>query len=62
MVITLPNLLTVSRILAIPLIVGMFYIDGPGARWVACWLFVAAAITDFFDWYDGLWDWQTENY
>lgn len=20
------------------------------------------AITDFFDWYDGSWDWQTENY
>ena len=51
MLTTLPNLLTVSRILAIPLIVGMFYVDGPGARWVACLLFVAAAITDFFDGY-----------
>jgi hypothetical protein len=22
----------------------------------------SGAVTDFFDWYDGLWDWQTENY
>jgi cardiolipin synthase len=48
---SLPNLLTLSRILAIPLIIGTFYVPGPGARWVACFLFVAAAITDFFDGY-----------
>jgi len=48
---SLPNLLTLSRILAIPLIIGTFYVDGPAARWVACFLFVAAAITDFFDGY-----------
>ena len=51
MVTTLPNLLTLSRILVIPVIVGLFYIDGPEARWVACALFVAAAITDWFDGY-----------
>jgi cardiolipin synthase len=51
MVTTLPNLLTISRILAIPLIVGTFYFDGTTMRWVACGLFVAAAITDFFDGY-----------
>jgi cardiolipin synthase len=48
---SLPNLLTVSRILAIPVIVGTFYVDGPGAHWVACVLFGAAAITDFLDGY-----------
>jgi len=48
---SLPNLLTLSRILAIPLIIGTFYIPGGAARWVACFLFIAAAITDFFDGY-----------
>jgi len=51
MVTSLPNLLTLSRIFAIPLIVGTFFVDGETARWVACGLFVAAAITDFFDGY-----------
>jgi cardiolipin synthase len=48
---SLPNLLTLSRIAAIPLVVATFYVDGPGARWAACVLFVAAAITDYFDGY-----------
>ncbi|HIJ37297.1 MAG TPA: CDP-diacylglycerol--glycerol-3-phosphate 3-phosphatidyltransferase [Rhodospirillaceae bacterium] len=51
MVTSLPNLLTASRIVTIPLIVATFYVDGDGARWLACFLFVAAAITDFFDGY-----------
>ncbi|HIJ63536.1 MAG TPA: CDP-diacylglycerol--glycerol-3-phosphate 3-phosphatidyltransferase [Rhodospirillaceae bacterium] len=51
MVTSLPNILTVSRIATIPVIVATFYIEGNGARWVACVLFVAAAITDFFDGY-----------
>ncbi len=51
MVTSLPNLLTISRIVVIPLIVATFYFDSPGVRWFACALFVAAAITDFFDGY-----------
>lgn len=51
MVTSLPNLLTISRILVIPLIVGTFYVEGDAARWMACLLFSAAAITDFFDGY-----------
>jgi cardiolipin synthase len=51
MLTSLPNLLTLSRILAIPVIIATFYFDGAAARWVACWLFVAAAVTDFFDGY-----------
>lgn len=51
MVTSLPNLLTISRIAAIPMVVATFYIQGDIARWVACGLFVAAAITDFFDGY-----------
>lgn len=48
---SLPNLLTLSRIVAIPLVVATFYVDGALARWIACGLFVAAAITDWFDGY-----------
>lgn len=48
---SLPNLLTLSRIVVIPLVVATFYMDGAAARWVACGLFVAAAVTDWFDGY-----------
>ncbi|CCG41509.1 CDP-diacylglycerol--glycerol-3-phosphate 3-phosphatidyltransferase [Magnetospirillum molischianum] len=51
MVTSLPNLLTLSRIVVIPVMVALFYVDGPNARWAACGLFVAAAITDWFDGY-----------
>lgn len=51
MMTSLPNLLTLSRIAAIPLVIATFYADGPLTRWVACGLFVAAAITDWFDGY-----------
>lgn len=51
MVTSLPNLLTLSRIVAIPLVIATFYVDDPLARWVACGLFVAAAVTDWFDGY-----------
>ncbi|MBI2235957.1 MAG: CDP-diacylglycerol--glycerol-3-phosphate 3-phosphatidyltransferase [Magnetospirillum sp.] len=49
MVTSLPNLLTLSRIVVIPLVIATFYVGGDAARWVACGLFVAAAITDWFD-------------
>jgi len=45
----LPNLLTLSRILAIPLVVATFYITGDYARWFGCALFSAAAVTDWLD-------------
>lgn len=48
---TLPNLLTLSRILVIPAIVALFWVDGPLARWAALALYTAACITDFFDGY-----------
>ncbi|MBF0333280.1 MAG: CDP-diacylglycerol--glycerol-3-phosphate 3-phosphatidyltransferase [Alphaproteobacteria bacterium] len=51
MVTSLPNLLTFSRIAVIPLVAGTFYLEGPWTNWAACGLFVAAAITDFFDGY-----------
>ena len=46
---SLPNLLTLSRILAIPAVVACFYVPGNGARWLACVLFSAAGVTDWLD-------------
>ena len=46
---SLPNLLTLSRILAIPLVVATFYLTGDYARWFGCALFSAAALTDWLD-------------
>ena len=46
---SLPNLLTLSRILAIPVVVVTFYLDGASARWFCCALFSAAGITDWLD-------------
>ncbi|MGE5504621.1 MAG: CDP-diacylglycerol--glycerol-3-phosphate 3-phosphatidyltransferase [Actinomycetota bacterium] len=51
MVTSLPNLLTLSRIVVIPLVIATFYVAGPEARWTACGLFTAAAVTDYFDGY-----------
>src|ERR1700738_3619206 len=45
----LPNLLTLSRISAIPLLVGLVALGSPLADLIACILFSAAAITDYFD-------------
>lgn len=44
-----PNLLTLSRILVIPLLVAMFWIEGDAARWVTLALFIAAGVTDYLD-------------
>jgi cardiolipin synthase (CMP-forming) len=46
---SLPNLLTLSRILAIPVVVATFYLGGDPARWFCCALFSAAGITDWLD-------------
>jgi CDP-diacylglycerol--glycerol-3-phosphate 3-phosphatidyltransferase/cardiolipin synthase len=48
----LPNILTYARLAAVPLVVGfMFWPEKPWARWTALGIFVAAALTDFFDGY-----------
>ena len=49
----LPTLLTWARIVAIPLVVGVFYLPiEPATRnWVATVLFIAVAITDWADGY-----------
>jgi cardiolipin synthase len=45
----LPNLLTLSRIAAIPLLVLLMAIHHPWADFVASMVFAAAGITDYFD-------------
>ena len=49
---TLPNILTVIRLLAAPGVAVMFlYFHRPWADWLALALFVSAAVTDWFDVY-----------
>jgi cardiolipin synthase (CMP-forming) len=49
MVTDLPNLLTLSRIAAIPLLVGLAAMRRADADLAACVVFSAAAVTDYFD-------------
>lgn len=48
---TLPNLLTMSRIIVIPVLVASFFMDQPFGSHLAFVLFSLAGITDFFDGY-----------
>ncbi len=45
----LPNLLTLSRIAAIPVLTALVALHTPGGNFGACLVFAAAAITDYFD-------------
>jgi cardiolipin synthase (CMP-forming) len=45
------NILTLSRIVAIPLVVACLWLNRDWSPWVAVLLFAAAAITDWFDGY-----------
>ena len=51
MLTSIPNLLTISRILIIPPLIALFFLDGEAPRWIALGLYAAACITDFFDGY-----------
>jgi cardiolipin synthase len=51
MITSLPNLLTLSRIGAIPAIVALFWVDSELTRWVMLGLYTFACLTDFFDGY-----------
>jgi len=45
----LPNTLTAGRILAAPFIAALPFIGSPGARLIAFVLYIAAAVTDYYD-------------
>jgi cardiolipin synthase len=45
------NILTLSRIAAIPVIVGLLFLDQKFWHWVSVTLFITAGITDFLDGY-----------
>jgi len=47
----LPNLLTYGRIALVPVIAILLVIGTPSLRWIALVLYLAAAISDFFDGY-----------
>ncbi|PNG24422.1 CDP-diacylglycerol--glycerol-3-phosphate 3-phosphatidyltransferase [Methylocella silvestris] len=49
---SVPNLLTYGRVVAVPIVVGcLFWSEIHAMRWIALGVFVAAAISDFFDGY-----------
>lgn len=45
----LPNILTVSRIVLLPVLIGLFFVDGAAAAWTALWIYIFCAVTDFLD-------------
>ena len=47
----LPNLLTLSRIAALPLVIATFYVHEPLGNWLGLAIFAVACVTDFFDGY-----------
>jgi len=51
MYLTVPNILTYTRIAAIPVVVGLFFLPDPMGSWLAFGFYVYACITDFFDGY-----------
>jgi cardiolipin synthase len=49
---SLPNLLTYSRLVAVPMVaMVLFFMQGEAKNWLALSIFVAASITDFLDGY-----------
>jgi len=45
----LPNLLTYSRILAVPVVVVLMLVERPLGNWLALGVFIAAGVTDILD-------------
>ncbi len=59
-VVQVPNLLTYGRILAAPVVAGCILWNTETARWTALGIFLAAAISDFFDgWLARAWQQQS---
>ena len=47
----LPNILTFSRIVVIPAVIGSFFVQTPAGNWIGFVIFTLAGITDYFDGY-----------
>ena len=48
---TIPNILTLSRVALIPVVVLMLFADDPAMRWWSFGLFTLLSVTDYFDGY-----------
>ena len=51
MLTSFPNMLTLSRIGAIPVIIATFYIESHIGNWIGLVVLIYAGVTDFFDGY-----------
>src|SRR5690554_7028934 len=47
----IPNILTIQRVILIPVMILFFYLPYEWSRFVACGVFILGGITDFFDGY-----------
>lgn len=47
----LPNILTFSRIVVIPVVIGSFFLESHIGNWIGFTVFTLAGITDYFDGY-----------
>ncbi len=59
----IPNILTIGRIMAVPLVAGViyFFAGNHAARWIAAAIFILAAFSDFLDGYLArIWRQQSE--
>lgn len=60
MVTHLPNVLTVMRVVLIPVLAALFFVPTPEAAWITAAVFVIAAATDYLDGYLAR-RWQTTS-
>eukprot|EP01018_Ginkgo_biloba_P028756 Gb_04963 [translate_table: standard] len=57
-ILTLPTILTLGRVAAIPLLMAVFYLEDQWATTTTTSIFVAAAITDWLDGYIARKEWS----